>query len=452
MKAGRLPWATGFLAKIKAEPRPAILRYLSALLIVSVFFDWLAFSRYILTDNAASVIGLILVFFFVVSRSETWTVTGHAQVCMMAFIVINGTIAIARTFTTADTSFIRLYLQYFQVVVLYFIFVDLFRDPRVVRLALKTFLGCALVMSSLAHLNLFGQYGMARGIARTGVIGLDLNFQGSIYAMILVAMFARLLTKWPDFRKYDLIHVPICLMLFSSMLQTGSRGAGSLFFSGIALACVFQYQVRRLSNYFTIIPVALFLTAIFIFFGNSALHERFEKTIEEGDTGHRYELAQASMTVFMKNPIIGVGATYPKILGKAKGIDRPIAAHNAYLQMLLSFGIVGVIPWFLGLLFIVRSMWFVRKTPLGGVVASILFALFVYGAVANLGYNKIFWILLALATDAQILALFPTLNWDVMKGLRQAKNRLAPRPARPRFSRIKPGPIREPQRFRGQVK
>jgi len=78
------------------------------------------------------------------------------------------------------------------------------------------------------------------------------------------------------------------------------------------------------------------------------------------------------VSLFMKNPVLGVGTGgYKKATlasGGDVGVDHP---HNSFLYMAVSFGAVGIVAflWFFWLL--VKNGWTNRKKPLGFFVFSV---------------------------------------------------------------------------------
>ena len=133
------------------------------------------------------------------------------------------------------------------------------------------------------------------------------------------------------------------------------------------------------------------------------LGRRIGATLHERDYGSRVELANASVRLLREHPLIGTGPAYMSELGKLMGWGR-VGSHNTYLQILLSFGILGALPFFIALVFTLKSAWNVRGSPWGGMWFAIVATALAFGVTGHLGYNKSFWLILALGGNAWVMA------------------------------------------------
>jgi O-antigen ligase len=144
------------------------------------------------------------------------------------------------------------------------------------------------------------------------------------------------------------------------------------------------------------------------------MQRRIQATLYEQDFGSRDRLAEAAVVLARRHPLIGVGPGYAKELGRIMGWGR-IAAHNTYLQVILSFGLLGFLPFLGGFTMILRGAWRVRGSPWGGIWFAILAMTFAFAIVGNMGYNKSFWIILALGANAPLMAVVAGRNRGLVK-------------------------------------
>jgi O-antigen ligase len=129
------------------------------------------------------------------------------------------------------------------------------------------------------------------------------------------------------------------------------------------------------------------------------IRERVEQTFTEQDFGARDTLLENTWSLFGASPWVGYGPAFASRIGEARGMNRAISSHNSVMQIALSFGVGGLALW-LGLIgSVVRANWRLRRTPRGALILGLLSVSLVYGLVADLGFNKYFWILLGVGSQ-----------------------------------------------------
>jgi O-antigen ligase len=111
--------------------------------------------------------------------------------------------------------------------------------------------------------------------------------------------------------------------------------------------------------------------------------------------------------MFLERPFLGWG--YVELdteLGYRMGlIDRPKGTHNLVLHLLLEVGVVGAVPFFVGLFLCLRAAWSARRGPQGVLPLAILVTMLVGSLAGHLLARKEFWLILALAMGAERQAL-----------------------------------------------
>jgi len=122
----------------------------------------------------------------------------------------------------------------------------------------------------------------------------------------------------------------------------------------------------------------------------------FEETLEQRRLGARDELALESAMMLLERPLTGWGTKYVDELGARTGRVR-ISAHNTYLQVATSFGMLGLISWLLGLGATGWRLWRQRKDFWAAILLAIFCALLVAMVPGNYAYGRFAWIFLAVA-------------------------------------------------------
>lgn len=392
----------GLPSRPQPGSRPRVLRLLALGFVVTLFFENLVWVDRPFRILPSTFVGFALGAAFAFRGMRRMSFVRGASAWFFAFLVVTAIEEVVRYQVGALPAFYsipsyRAYFQFAQSVLLYLIFQDVLHDARVARTLARVFLGC---VGGMAVASLFVTVGgtVLSDVSRIGFGTLNVNTQGYLYAMTIVALVCRLLDRWPAFGRGEAFVVGLVGVMTLALARTGSRVSTVALLVGLATAASLNLRRRQLSAYFLLVPVmAAGMGAIVL--TTPVVEARWTAVVEQGDTGTRAELADSGLGLFGLSPILGRGASYMDELGGlVLGQDRPIAAHNAYLEVLVSFGIIGAIPWLLGIASVFGGVWRRRKQLWGTVFSALLAASLVYGLAGNLGYDKFFWILLAMAT------------------------------------------------------
>ncbi len=413
LKAARRAAAKG------PEVRPWPLRYLAAVLVAATLLD--AFNLQIgIARNLSTLCGFALVFGFVLTRAARARYFELPGGLIVLFVILTGSVVVARALLIASSEALyglRLFTQYVKVVILYVILFDLARDPRVVRLTGAAFVAASFLMSLVVNLNIEALMRSKGG--RVGAEGLNLNQQALLYTLGILAVFGWLLSRWPRLRLLDVGLIGAAASMLVALVQTASRGGAAALLIGVAVALSINLRKGKVTAYVTLVPAVLFGIGVVMLSGE-VLHKRVTNTIEAGDTGLRVELVRTGSEMFLERPFLGWGTQYSHYLGEAMGKNRMMAAHNAFFQVLLAFGLVGFVPWALGIAASLAVAWRCRTSPWGSIVVTLLMAVLASGLTLNVAYEKVFWVVLAFAGRARALADEPLI------GRRRVKQRFRP--------------------------
>jgi O-antigen ligase len=186
--------------------------------------------------------------------------------------------------------------------------------------------------------------------------------------------------------------------MFLAVIRTGSRGAILALLIGFL---VFTLKRARI-NYRLKVGVVIVLAAVFVVIVSNSIEsvsERWQKTFEEGDTSGRDQIYDQGWQMFLEKPVYGWGIGHQRELGSRLGLPTR-DFHNLYLHVLTQVGLIGAVPFFLGLLFCCVSAWKARKTVQGILPTAMILSLLAISAKGTTMTDKSLWLVLAYVTAA----------------------------------------------------
>jgi len=370
--------------------------------IFSVFEQLILFPALPIGKTPPAALGLVtaIVFAFRVlpsyqptNSAERWAV-GLALITCFSFLAT----APPGGFSYAVASF----LSWFQSIVLFLIISYVAgRDVQSIKLLILSFIACGLSMVALsgAHEMGFGFIQLDESVERTGYEGVNLNRQAFVFALAGLVVGWSILEQPGLTVRGNVIRLFGFMVLVGGLFLTGSRtGFGAFCISLFALLII--SGTNKLS--LRVIAAATLIMAIiaYLFIATSILGDRLTETIEDGDYGHRDELAIAAWELVTERPWFGYGPIASVLLGKATGRNKPIDAHNAHLQIMIKFGIPPYLVWLFMMLSLTRQALLLRNEKTGRLALVIILSMFAYSFTGSLGSSNYFWIALGILTGA----------------------------------------------------
>jgi O-antigen ligase len=193
---------------------------------------------------------------------------------------------------------------------------------------------------------------------------------------------------------------PLFALLALAVMQTGSRGALVALFPTVLIllfgAGDAAYRRRHWLRNLFMCGMGLIVLAGFSL-ATEASRLRLQMTLYQGHTTNRETLVTLSLGMWSEKPIFGWGPVHNKMeLERRAPVGRG-DTHNLFLWVLLESGLVGFVPFCIGLALCAKRSWEARRGPHG----FLPFALVVLLILANLSgswhFRKHFWIILAYA-------------------------------------------------------
>jgi O-antigen ligase len=307
-------------------------------------------------------------------------------------------------------------------------------------LARRALLAFALGAVACAVGTLAGLPGFSTVIASRGgdrITAMDFNPNYVAYTMAIAAVI--LVAAAMEIRKRSSWITAGCvagvLPLLALMVRTGSRTGLAAFAIGFAV-CL--WPNRQLRNRFVILLLSALVAVatIYLVLRNPTLLTRFQESYT-GDLAGRQLIIPNSLDMILQQPVLGWGPVayweeLARRLGHVWGVKD---AHNLFFHLLLEVGLLGAMPFFIGLTVCIRNAWKARAGQFG----NLPFALLLMTLSANLSHTylarKPQWLIFAfvVAAAARVAQRAAAARYLIRQPLRSpAAGRLFPINMRPR--------------------
>jgi O-antigen ligase len=126
----------------------------------------------------------------------------------------------------------------------------------------------------------------------------------------------------------------------------------------------------------------------------SSVNDVYDLTLEAISNDSRLEIYTTNFNYFLDNPLFGIG-----IAGSADIINHYQSAHNIFLEIAAELGIVGLIPFVIMVILLIKK-FFVNKDFLFGYLW--LYSFIVIQFSGDIALNSLFWFFSAILMSAPI--------------------------------------------------
>lgn len=310
--------------------------------------------------------------------------------CFVAYIWAFAALGVLEESTRS--VFVRL-LTYIQMVILFLLSYNLMRYEKIVK---GTLLTLAASCISLAIPHAFGTTPVMEG-ERFTVMNQDPNTFASVLSLGLLALVGLAHGRKEIDSRLRLLAWFGFGVLAMAIVSSGSRG------SLVALVIGLLALLLKDKSFWSKVRVALLvLLAIgsltWISYQSETIRMRWEKTFHEGSLANREKIYPTAWKMFLEKPLVGWGPeSHQYELGYRLGSSKDLNPHNLYLWILLETGLLGAIPFFMGMWFCLQEAWKARSGMQGVLPLAMLLCIIVINMNITWHYRKLFWVILAYA-------------------------------------------------------
>ena len=286
--------------------------------------------------------------------------------------------------------------------------VNLFSREAVGTAALWCWVVSALARSVLPMIGVGRtSYVVWTGGERITAFGQNANFSAILLSGGLVALLGLAYGRRGTSRGVRLAAWPIGILIGVAIIETGSRGGLVALGAGL-LALVFtaggNLKMRVRNGLVAVLAIGLVTYSAFT---ATVMRNRLEATAETGTMAGREQLWPSLVDMFLEKPLLGWGPVNNQYEVAARTTDMAKEhrdAHNLLLELLTAEGLVGAVPFMIGIGICAVAAWRGRAGPYG-IAPFALLALFLAANVStNLVAYKPFWWVLAIALASEQLA------------------------------------------------
>jgi len=309
--------------------------------------------------------------------------------------------AVERTAYGSDV--LKFFLVLLQGVLVLWSASNLMRNEAVAR-GVLTSLG--LACGALALLSLAG-VGRTAHVQYTGgerltVFGQNANNTAMVLAAGLTALGGLAYALHPSWPRRRWLVWPLAGAIGAAMIETGSRGGLVSLGAGLL---VFMLGGRtgwlRLRN----IAVGIIALGVLLWasYSSTLMRNRLELTAEKGNLAGRERIFPELLRMFREKPLIGWGPITNKYeLGvRLHEIRFPRRdAHNMVLEVLTSTGVLGTVPFLVGVGLCALAAWRARRRLHGILPAALVAVVLAANMSGNRIASKVFWLVFAYAIAA----------------------------------------------------
>jgi O-antigen ligase len=297
-------------------------------------------------------------------------------------------------------AFVARFITLLQLIGFFYIASSLLQDFQTSRSTILSYTIAVSVLACCTLLQLPGFYGTFAGEVngRVTAMGQNPNSIGELMATGVVGLTGLVLTR--SFRRSrNLFLILLTAPLLMLLVKTGSRAAIIGLMIGFSLYPLLLVSSKR--KFWTVLFSAFTIVGVIYIVAHDPLStKRLLDTYYDRSVAGRNVIFSAGIEMFQERPLLG---WHPILnwydLGSRLG-EYQRDAHNLFLHLLLEVGLVGAIPFYIGLMFCLRGAWNASNGALGPVFIALLVTILCINTANTDLATKPFWLMLALAVGA----------------------------------------------------
>lgn len=190
-----------------------------------------------------------------------------------------------------------------------------------------------------------------------------------------------------------------CVLLGLTIMPTASRGALLALLAGLAALVVVRTLTAPQAR--TIVAAGVLLLGLTVAaYRSDPMRDRLVSSAETSDMAQRENLFPAAWAMFLDKPLLGWGPVNNRfeLERLVPRIELPFReSHNMTLELLTEVGLVGGVPFLIGVLLCLRGAWHALKGPHGALPMALMLSLLVMKMGTAGIATKMHWLILAIA-------------------------------------------------------
>lgn len=226
--------------------------------------------------------------------------------------------------------------------------------------------------------------------------GLDPNWLAVAFSVALIALVGLLRARLLGSGLVRLGGWALAILFLIGIVQSGSRGGSLALFGG---ALVFLLSGRNMAARFMGAILSLFLIGgyVWLISVTPSARERWENTVESGDTSGRVDLYSVAGRMFIQKPWLGWGPVeHRHEIGRRLRLE-PVEAHNTLLTVVNETGVVGAVPFLYGCCCCLVAAWRARSGRFGITPLAILVTILTACLSLSANFERVLWFVFAFA-------------------------------------------------------
>ena len=318
---------------------------------------------------------------------------------MWWFVIYVAIFALHGLFLPAEYSrqfFVR-FFTLLQSILFIWIASDVLKDEKIAKNALFAYSMASIILAlglifSLPGFDVEGDV----GVERAEVMGAS----GHSFALAIVVMVG----LWQNLSHKRLVQSVLMfvsmLALSRALLYTGARSAFLASMMGLSVY-LFPYLKHRWRIGHVIFGVIAIASLAYVAVNTPVFYERWREFSEEGKTSGRDRIFAEAYVMISERPLLGwQPVQFEYELGRRTQVRFTRAAHSMYLHLLMEVGVVGAVPFLIGLWLCGWGAWKARNRYLGLLPLALLVATIASGIGSNTIKWKTLWFVLAVTIAA----------------------------------------------------
>lgn len=316
--------------------------------------------------------------------------------CFLAYVVIYALRGLFIPGELAGGFVVRL-ITLTQILAFVWVSSDLMKNAEFAKRVLGAFTGALLILALDA---VFGVLGLSKEVApgRTTVLREDLNGLATNMGIAVLILIGFSFYFYGGLRRLPRrLLIAACIPLpLLAMVETGSRGGVAAFVAGL-LVFLAPYWARRPRLGSAFAAVILGAGVVYLIGETPEFRERWEETYYERDLSTREKIFPVALGMILERPVFGWHREQVSLDFRLGLWSEGGDPHNLFLHLLLEVGVVGTIPFLIGLWLCGKSAWKARAGLFGLLPVALLITVLVASLSLTTVTWKTFWLMVAFA-------------------------------------------------------